>query len=149
VLVSEVMTDDVVTADREASLADVATLMRDRGVGSVVVCDGSRPVALITDRDVALIVAADGAATDEAVRSHASDPLVTGHSQMDVEEAAALMVQNRVRRLPLLDGDGALAGIVTLDDLAVRTGDLEIARHLTAQVARAALPDYFFHQRGG
>jgi CBS domain-containing protein len=54
-----------------------------------------------------------------------------------------------VRRLPLLDGDGALAGIVTLDDLAVRTGDLEIARHLTAQVARAALPDYFFHQRGG
>ena len=41
------------------------------------------------------------------------------------------------------------AGIVTLDDLAVRTGDLEIAKQITSKVARAALPDYFFHQRGG
>jgi CBS-domain-containing membrane protein len=68
---------------------------------------------------------------------------------MNVEEAAAEMVQNRVRRLPIVDSEGALAGIVTLDDLAVRTGDLEMAQHITAQVAKAALPDYFFHQRGG
>jgi CBS domain-containing protein len=59
------------------------------------------------------------------------------------------MVQNRVRRLPIVDSDGALAGIVTLDDLALKTGDPELAQRLTAQVARAALPDYFFHQRGG
>jgi CBS domain-containing protein len=149
VLASEVMTREVVTAEGDASLGDVAALMRDREVGSVVICDGGRPVSLITDRDMALIVGADGVDRGEAVRSRASQPIVTGHAQMDVEEAAALMVQNRVRRLPLLDGDGALAGIVTLDDLAVRTGDLELARRLTAQVARAALPDYFFHQRGG
>jgi CBS domain-containing protein len=143
------MTDDVVTADCEAPLATVAALMRDRGVGSVVVCDGSRPVSLITDRDVALAVAAEGVGADQAVRSHATQPLVTGRVEMNVEEAAALMVQNRVRRLPVLDAEGTLAGIVTLDDLAVRTGDLEMAQRLTAQVARAALPDYFFHQRGG
>jgi CBS domain-containing protein len=147
--VSEVMTDDVVTADCDASLASVAALMRDRGVGSIVICDGDRPIGLITDRDVALAVAAEGVGTDEAVRSHATHPLVTGHSAMNVEEAAAEMVQNRVRRLPILNGDGMLAGIVTLDDLAVKTGDLEMAQHLTSQVARAALPDYFFHQRGG
>jgi CBS domain-containing protein len=149
VLVSEVMTDDVVTADCDASLAAVAVLMRDREVGSIVVCDGSRPVSLITDRDVALAVGAEGASRDDAVRQHANRPLVTGHVEMTVEEAAALMVQNRVRRLPILDAGDALAGIVTLDDIAVRTGDLEMAQHLTAQVARAALPDYFFHQRGG
>jgi CBS domain-containing protein len=67
---------------------------------------------------------------------------------MDVEEAAALMVQHRIRRLPVLDGDG-LAGIVTLDDLAVRTGDVQLAQRMTADVARAALPEFFFHQRGG
>jgi CBS domain-containing protein len=67
---------------------------------------------------------------------------------MDLEEAAALMVQHRIRRLPVLDGDG-LAGIVTLDDLAVRTGDLQLAQRITADVARAALPEFFFHQRGG
>jgi CBS domain-containing protein len=149
VLVSEVMTDDVVTADCDASLGDVARLMLDRGLGAIVVCDAGRPVGLITDRDIALIVAADGVPAEQAVRGHASHPLVTGHHEMNVEEAAALMVQNRVRRLPIVDSDGALTGIVTLDDLAVKTGDPELAQRLTAQVARAALPDYFFHQRGG
>jgi CBS domain-containing protein len=149
VLVSEVMTDDVVTADCDASLTTVAGLMRDREVGSVVVCDGSRPVSLITDRDLALALGAEGVSRDDAVRQHATQPLVTGHIEMDVEEAAALMVQSRVRRLPILDTGDALVGIVTLDDIAVRTGDLEMAQQLTAQVARAALPDYFFHQRGG
>ena len=48
----------------------------------------------------------------------------------------------------MLGGDG-LAGIVTLDDLAVRTGDLQLAQRMTADVARAALPEFFFHQRGG
>ena len=149
VLISEVMTENVVSADCESSLAEVATLMRDRGVGSVVVCDGNRPIAMITDRDVAIAVAADGVDTGQKVRPYAAQPLVTGDSGMDVEEAAAVMVQNRVRRLPVLDGDGALAGIVTLDDLAVRAGDLEMAQRITSQVAKAALPDYFFHQRGG
>lgn len=143
------MTDDVVTADTETSLGDVAVLMRDRGVGSVVVCDGGRPVGLITDRDVALAVGANGVAPGDAVKSHATHPVVSGHHEMTVEEAAAEMVQNRIRRLPIVDGGGILTGIVTLDDIAMKTGDLELAQHLTAQVARAALPEYFFHQRGG
>lgn len=143
------MTPDVVSADCEASLGEVATLMRDKNVGSIVICDASRPIAMVTDRDIAIAVAADGVDKQQPVRPYAAQPLVTGHSEMDVEEAAAVMVQNRVRRLPILDSDGDLAGIVTLDDLAIRAGDLEMAQHITAQVARAALPDYFFHQRGG
>jgi CBS domain-containing protein len=148
VQVSDLMTSDVVSTGSETSIVDVARLMRDRDVGSVVICDGDRPVALITDRDIALLVA-DGFDPAEQVKGRASEPLVTGHVDMAIEEAAAQMVQNRIRRLPILATGGALAGIVTLDDLAVRTGDPELAQHLTAQVARAALPDYFFHQRGG
>jgi CBS domain-containing protein len=144
--ISEVMTESVVSADSEASLGDVAALMRDH---NVVIMDGDRPIAMITDRDVALVVGADGVDRSQRVKPYAAHPLVTGDTGMNVEEAAAHMVQNRVRRLPVLDGDGALAGIVTLDDLAVRTGDLEMAQHITSQVAKAALPDYFFHQRGG
>jgi CBS domain-containing protein len=67
---------------------------------------------------------------------------------MDIEEAAALMVQHRIRRIPVVDGE-TLSGIVTLDDLAARTGDLQLAQHMTAEVAKAALPDFYFHQRGG
>jgi CBS domain-containing protein len=148
VQISEVMTQSVVTASPDASIAEVAGLMRDRNVGSVVICEGGRPVALITDRDVALTVAADGVAGSEPVGSYATHPVVTGELGMDVEEAAALMIQHRIRRLPLMEGE-ELAGIVTLDDLAVRTGDLHLAQQMTAEVAKAALPEFFFHQRGG
>ena len=146
--ISEVMTESVVTADCSATLPEVGELMRDRNVGSVVICDDGFPTALITDRDVAITVAADGVDTREQVREYATRPLVTCESEMDIEEAAALMVQHRVRRLPVMDGD-QLAGIVTLDDLAVRSGDLELAQRMTAEVAKAALPQFFFHQRGG
>jgi CBS domain-containing protein len=146
--IAEAMTDTVVTAPRDASLQAVAELMRDRAVGSVVIVDGGRPCALITDRDVAIAVGANGVKPSDEVDSHASRPLVSGDLGMGVEEAAAKMVQHGVRRLPILD-DGALAGIVTLDDLAVKTGDLKLAHQMTADVARAALPEFFFHQRGG
>lgn len=137
------------SASAHASVGEVAELMRDRNVGSVVILDdGDHPAALITDRDVALAVAADGVDRGDQVSSHATRPLVTGDAAMDIEEAAALMVQHGIRRLPVMSGD-RLAGIVTLDDLAVRAGDLHIAQQMTAEVAKAALPEFYFHQRGG
>ncbi len=142
------MTQGVVTAESGDSLQLVGELMRDRNVGSVVIVEADRPVAVVTDRDVALAVAADGAGRDDAVSSIATRPIVVGHVAMDLEEGAALMVQNGVRRLPVIDGE-RLAGIVTIDDIAVRAGDAEMAQRLTAEVAKAALPEFFFHQRGG
>lgn len=145
----EVMTPSVVTAEQEAAVGHIARLMRDRGIGSVVLCDAeAEPVALITDRDLAVRVMADGRSLEEPVRDHASRPLISGEAEMDLEEAAALMVQHRVRRLPVLDG-GRLAGIVTLDDIAVRTGNLAVAQRMTAEVIEGALPQFYFHDRGG
>ena len=66
---------------------------------------------------------------------------------MDLEEAAALMVQHRIRRLPIVE-DERLVGIVTLDDIAVRTGNLEVAQRMTQEVIEGALPGFFFHERG-
>jgi CBS domain-containing protein len=148
VRISEVMTESVVTADCSATLREVGELMRDRNVGSVVICETGYPAGLITDRDVALDVAADGVSVDEQVREFATRPLITCESEMDIEEAVALMVQHGVRRLPVMSGD-RLVGIVTLDDLAVRAGDLQLVQQMTAEVAKAALPQFFFHQRGG
>ena len=83
-------------------------------------------------------------AMDEAVVAK----VVSGEADMELDEAAALMVSHRIRRLPVLDG-GVLVGIVTLDDIAVRTGNLEVAQQMTAEVARAVFPEFYFHQRGG
>lgn len=144
----EIMTAEVITADEGDEVRKVARLMRDRGVGSVVICDPEGgPAAMITDRDVAIRVAADDRSISESAGEHASRPLISGEPEMDLEEAAALMVQHRIRRLPVVDGD-RLSGIVTLDDIAVRTGDLEVAQRMTADVIQGALPEFYFHDRG-
>ena len=144
----EIMTAGVVTADEDDAVRTVAGLMRERGVGSVVICDpeGS-PAAMITDRDVAVRVAARDRSLSEPAGVHASRPLISAEPEMNLEEAAALMVQHRVRRLPVLEG-GELIGIVTLDDIAVRTGNLDVAQRMTADVIGGALPDFYFHDRG-
>jgi CBS domain-containing protein len=144
----EIMTPGVVTAAPEASVVSVAEDMRDRRVGSVVIVDpAGSPVAMITDRDVAVRVFAEGVDPGAAVGEHASRPLICGEPAMELDEAAALMVQHRVRRLPVVDGE-ALVGIVTLDDIAVRTGNLEVAQRMTAEVIEGALPQFYFHERG-
>ncbi len=144
----EIMTTGVVTADASTDLGQVAALMRDKHVGSVIVCDSDgHPAAMITDRDLAVRGMAEGLEISEEVRDHATRPLVTGEPEMDLEEAAALMVQHRVRRLPIVAGDD-LVGIVTLDDIAVRTGNLEVAQRMTQEVIEGALPEFFFHERG-
>ena len=122
--------------------------MRDHRVGSVVIVDQAQtPVAMVTDRDLAVRVFAEGIDAESPVAEHASRPLVCGDPEMELDEAAALMVQHRVRRLPVVEGD-RLVGIVTLDDIAVRTGNLEVAQKMTAEVIEGALPQFYFHERG-
>lgn len=145
---SEIMTAGVVTAGAEASALEVARLMRDHRVGSIVVVDpGGSPIAMVTDRDLALRVFAEGVPGDSAVIDCASRPLVSGEPEMELSEAAALMVRHRVRRLAVVAED-SLAGIVTLDDIAVRSGDLELAQKMTQNVIEGALPQFYFHERG-
>jgi CBS domain-containing protein len=141
VLVREVMTVAVVTAEPSLPVRGIALLMRERNVGSVVLVDGTRPVGFITDRDVALCVVADQRDPESRAADHASTPVITAAPDMDLEEAADRMVRHGVRRLVVVDA-GALCGVVTLDDIAARMGDR--AAVLSARITRPAMPDYFF-----
>src|SRR3954452_20485084 len=142
------MTSGVVTAGLEDDVLNVAQLMRDHSVGSVILCDPpGDPVAMVTDRDLTVRVMAEGRPLSEPASPHSSRPLISGEPDMDLEEAAARMVQHRIRRLPVVGREG-LAGIVTLDDIAVRTGNLEVAQRMTHDVIEGALPEFFFHERG-
>src|SRR3954447_6022372 len=142
------MTESVVTADPQRSVRQIAQLMRDRNVGSVVLVADGRPAGCITDRDLTLSVLADGRDPGAAAGDHASTPVITALPDMEVEEAADLMIRHGVRRLVVVDADH-LCGVVTLDDLASRTGDHGLASPLSARVTQASLPDFFFHGRGG
>jgi CBS domain-containing protein len=147
VLIREVMTETVVTAPPEQSVREIAEMMRERNVGSVVLIEEDRPVGFLTDRDLTVSVLADGRDLGDHAADHASSPVITAGAEMQVEEAAELMVRHGVRRLVIVDGE-RLIGILTLDDIASRTGDAELAAQLSTRVTRAVMPDFFFHERG-
>lgn len=121
----------VVAVDEHASLQEAAQLMRDRHVGAVVVTRGdaghTRLVGLLTDRDLALLVVAEGrsprAQVGGAVGQAGGKGLVAISPQASQAEAAQTMREAGVRRLLLIDGQGHLTGIVTLDDLIASYAD--------------------------
>ncbi len=121
--IGEICSREVVFVTMSECVADAARLMREHHVGSLVVATGDPggrriPVGMITDRDVAVGVVAlgldPGATTVEAAMRPG---LVSVREDEGVGRAVALMKQNGVRRLPVVDGSGALVGIVTADDL--------------------------------
>jgi CBS domain-containing protein len=130
------MTESLVTASPEASVREIACLMRERNVGSVVLVDGGRPVGFITDRDIALSVVGDGRSPDDSVTDHASSPVITAEPDMEVEEAGERMMRQGVRRLVVVSG-GLPAGVITLNDLTSRG----LVPELPARVTRARRRD--------
>src|SRR4051794_1902904 len=99
------MTESVVTAAPDATVREVAETMRERNVGSVVVVDvEGRAVGFLTDRDLAVSVVAEGREGSESASDFTSSPVVTAGPDMDVTEAAGLMVEHGIRRLPVLEG---------------------------------------------
>jgi CBS domain-containing protein len=140
-LVRDVMTESVVVADPQCSVREIAQLMRDHNVGSVVLAERGRPVGFITDRDVAVCVVAEGREYSDHASEHASTPVITADPEMEVDEGAHLMIRQGVRRLVVVEA-GFLVGVVTLDDLASRLTDADLAARLSARITRAAMPAY-------
>lgn len=121
--IGELCSREVVTIEGGATLREAALLMRNKHVGALVVVQASggltRPVGLLTDRDIVVAVLAVAGARPEGIRAGdaMSQPLAVAREEDGVFEAIATMRDKAVRRLPVVSRDGALAGIVTLDDL--------------------------------
>ncbi|MEW6544877.1 MAG: CBS domain-containing protein [Nitrospirota bacterium] len=108
----------VYTLTPETSVDQAAYLMASRGVGNVVVVQGGRPVGILTDRDIVVRVTGAGLdARDLTVADVMSQPVITIRHDVDISHAVALMSRHGIRRLPIVDDEGALVSILTLDDL--------------------------------
>jgi CBS domain-containing protein len=117
--VGEVMAHELVTCDVNATLTEVAALMRDRDIGDVLVLDGDELRGIVTDRDIVVRGVAAGADPRQAtVAGACSEDLLTVSPQTSVDEAARLMAEQAVRRVPVVDG-GQPVGVVSLGDLAI------------------------------
>jgi CBS domain-containing protein len=137
-LVREVMTRGVEVIDPGDTLQEAARLMRDLGVGSLPVYD-DRLVGMLTDRDITVRATAEGSdPLYERVHDAMTAGVVFCYEDQDVREAARLMKENRVRRLPVLGRDERLVGIVSLGDLASDAANEHLADQVLKQVSEPA-----------
>jgi CBS domain-containing protein len=116
--VQEAMTSNPTTVSPDTAARDAARIMKDEDTGIVPIVEGERLVGVITDRDLTLQIVAEGRGPDESVAGLASKDLVTVDPQQGLEEAARLMAEHQVRRLPVVEEDGRLVGILAQKDLA-------------------------------
>jgi CBS domain-containing protein len=118
--VKEVMTTRPITLDRDASLVEAARVMRDEGIGDVIVVEGDDAAGIVTDRDIVIRAVAEGADPNSTrLGQVVSGDLTSVAPEDPVDRAVELMRQKAVRRLPVLEG-GKPVGVVSLGDLAIR-----------------------------
>lgn len=116
--VRDIMTPDPVGVYYDQTIAEAARIMRDAGVGAVLVVNGESLSGVVTDRDLVVRGLAEGSGPDSPVGPLASAKLVGVDADADLATAERLIRENAVRRLPVIDS-GQIVGIVSLGDLAV------------------------------
>lgn len=131
--VSSVMTPNPASCRADTPLRDVARLMVEHDCGQIPVVDAdNRPVGVVTDRDIAVRVVAAGKDSASATAADAmSTPCKSVSSGTSLYDTTCLMEAEKVRRIPVTDADGRLAGIVSIADLALAGKD-----EATAQVVK-------------
>jgi CBS domain-containing protein len=156
--IRDLMEREVATLDFTDRLDLADDIMRLGRIRHLPVLDGERLVGILSQRDLfraAVSSLLQLRRTTERewlaaipITAVMTSSVVTVTPEAPLRRAVALMLEHRIGCLPVVEGD-RLVGIVTLDDIAVRTGNLEVAQQMTADVARAAFPEFYFHQRGG
>ena len=111
-------------------------IMRDEDTGAVPVVDNGRAVGMVTDRDIVVRAVADGSTPNRPVREIVTSAVVTVTPDMSTREAAQLMSEHQIRRLPVVENE-RLVGIVSLGDIAVKEGkDSPLRRHAAGDLGR-------------
>jgi CBS domain-containing protein len=119
--VADVMTPNPRTVELSDTIQDAARIMREEDTGAVPVVEEGRVVGMVTDRDIVIRAVADGdfeATIDDIV----TDDVICATPAMTTAEAADLMGEHQIRRLPVVDDDDNIVGIVSIGDLAVKEG---------------------------
>ena len=122
--IRDLMTSNPCSIDADKPVAYAAKMMRDEDVGLAPIVEGDKLIGTLTDRDIAIRVVAEGKDPQSTtVREVATTTLVTVDPDQDLDEALRLMAKNQVRRLPVVEEDGKLAGVVAQADVAQHASD--------------------------
>jgi len=135
--INEIMTPNPQSIGPDDTLAQAAAKMKELNVGILPVCKNDRMVGILTDRDIVIRAVANGMDPDASVRTVMSRLVSFCFEDQDQEVAASMMETNRIRRLPVLDHDENLVGIISLGDLAVRTHHDRMALRVLEHISEA------------
>jgi len=119
--IRDVMTPNPRTVSPSDTIQNAARVMRDEDTGVVPVVENGRAIGMLTDRDIAIRAVADGSQPNRPVRDIITSAVVTATPDMSTREAAQLMSEHQIRRLPVVENE-RLVGIISLGDLAVKEG---------------------------
>ncbi len=115
----------VLTVDEASSVKDASIIMAKHKVGSLVVTDGKRPLGIITERDVITGIAAkDRKSSSVAVSEIMSKKLVTIDQESLIDDAVYLMLKNKIKKLPVLDSENQLVGMITSTDIVANSDEI-------------------------
>ena len=128
--IRDVMTTDVQTVSPDQTAQQAASFMLQSDAGSIPVRDGGDVIGMITDRDIAVRGVAEGLGPDTPVRDLMTDGVVCARDDDEISMVAQRMSESQVRRLPVLNADGDLVGIVSLGDLSREASDAAASRAL-------------------
>lgn len=138
----EVMTQNVEVAELTMNLQEAATKMKTLNVGSLPVRQGTQLVGMITDRDITILGVAEGCdPTKTTVSAVMTANFVYCFEDQEVQEAAQVMAEKQIRRLPIVNRDHQLVGIVSLGDLAVDVGDKDLTGKALEEISQPAEPN--------
>jgi CBS domain-containing protein len=118
--IRDIMSTDVVTVTKQDNVFEIAQKMKQNDIGFIPVVEGRKLVGVVTDRDLVIRGLAEKRPGSAAVEEVMSTGVVTAAPDMSVDEAAKLMADDKIRRLPVVD-NGELVGVVAIGDLAVRS----------------------------
>jgi CBS domain-containing protein len=139
--VSEIMTSDFEMVNSTSSLREAARKMKSLNVGFLPVQEGTMLIGLITDRDIVVRGLAEGRDADSTqVKDIISSEVVYCFEDDSVEDAVRLMEENQVRRLIVVDHDRVPVGIVSLGDIAVKTGLEQLSGEALERISEPAAP---------
>ena len=117
--IREVMTADPRTVEAGATCVDAAREMRDGDVGSIVVVENGAVAGIVTDRDIVVRVVAKGKNPSEMTAAQCmSEPVVVVNEDTTLEDVLAVMEENQIRRVPVVDASGCCCGIISQADVA-------------------------------
>ncbi|UCZ51856.1 CBS domain-containing protein [Bacillus shivajii] len=116
----DIMTSDVETCSPQDNVYEVAVKMKELNVGAIPICENQHLLGMITDRDIVMRGVAEKKPNSSQVTDVMSDHLLTAEPSMSVDEAAKMMAEKQIRRLPIVE-NSRLVGIVSLGDLAIHT----------------------------